>query len=62
MAIADDIALSQQVHARDGYVPIHVKLVTEQPVRGSYPPYQEVRQEKGTSFILKYTISLFPIR
>jgi hypothetical protein len=29
---ADDIALVQRVHAQVGYVPIHVGLVSEQPV------------------------------
>jgi hypothetical protein len=28
---ADDLALIQRVHARVGYVPIHVGLVTDQP-------------------------------
>ena len=30
-AAADDIVLVQRVHARVGYVPIHVGLVTDQP-------------------------------
>jgi hypothetical protein len=29
---SDDIALVQRVHARVGYVPIHVGLVTEEPL------------------------------
>jgi hydrogenase maturation factor len=29
---SDDIALVQRVHARVGYVPVHVGLVTDQPL------------------------------
>jgi hypothetical protein len=35
--------LIQQVHARYGYVPIHVELVAEQPPVARIPHYREVR-------------------
>jgi hypothetical protein len=37
----DDIALIQRVHARFGYVPIHVGLVTDRPTRLRIPHYHE---------------------
>lgn len=39
----DDIALVQRVHARVGYVPIYVGLVTEQPSVVRVPHYREYR-------------------
>jgi hypothetical protein len=42
---ADDIALVQRVHARIGYVPIHVGLVTEQLPVVRIPHYREYRPE-----------------
>src|SRR5208282_6354559 len=44
----DDIALVQRVHARVGYVPIHVGLVTEQPVVVRVPHYREYRPRGGS--------------
>jgi hypothetical protein len=46
-ADADDIALVRRVHARIGYVPIHVALVTEQPSLIRVPHYREYRPEVG---------------
>jgi hypothetical protein len=43
----DDIALIQRVHARIGYVPIYVGLVTDQPLVGRVPPYHESRPGGG---------------
>jgi hypothetical protein len=43
----DDIALIQRVHARIGYVPIHVGLVTDQPVVIRVPHYHEYRPRDG---------------
>ncbi len=37
----DDIALIQRVHARFGYVPIHVGLVTDRPPLLRIPHYHE---------------------
>ncbi len=39
---ADDIALVRRVHARVGYVPLHVGLVTDAPPVGRMPRYREV--------------------
>jgi hypothetical protein len=39
----DDIALIQRVHARFGYVPICVGLVTDQPPLLHIPHYREYR-------------------
>jgi hypothetical protein len=47
-ADADDIALVRRVHARIGYVPIHVGLVTEQPPVVRVPHYREYRQGQGS--------------
>jgi hypothetical protein len=44
----DDIALVRRVHDRIGYVPIHVGLVTEQPMVVRVPHYREYRQGKGS--------------
>ncbi len=46
---ADDIALVQRVHARVGYVPIHVGLVTDQRSIVRIPHYREYhpREERG---------------
>lgn len=43
----DDIALIQRVHARVGYVPIHVGLVTEQSQLVRIPHYREYRPQGG---------------
>jgi hypothetical protein len=43
---ADDIALIRRVHARIGYVPIHVALVTDRPAVVSVPHYRESRPEQ----------------
>jgi hypothetical protein len=40
---ADDIALIQRVHARIGYVPIHVGLVVEARPVERIPHYRETR-------------------
>jgi hypothetical protein len=40
---ADDIALIQRVHARIGYVPIHVGLVIEPQPIVRIPHYREHR-------------------
>jgi len=40
---SNDIALIQRVHAKYGYVPIHVDLVTEQPLIVRIPHYRELR-------------------
>jgi hypothetical protein len=39
----DDIALVRRVHARVGYVPIHVGLVTDQPQVARVPHYRGYR-------------------
>ncbi len=39
----DDVALILRVHARVGYVPIHVGLVTDQPPIVRIPHYREYR-------------------
>ena len=39
----DDISLIQRVHARFGYVPIHVGLVTDQPKLSRLPHYHELQ-------------------
>jgi hypothetical protein len=44
---ADDIALIQRVHARVGYVPIHVGLVTDQPRVVRVPHYREYHPTGG---------------
>lgn len=44
---ADDIALVRRVHARFGYVPIHVGLVTADPPVARMPRYREVRRGGG---------------
>jgi hypothetical protein len=44
---SDDIALVQRVHARVGYVPIHVGLVTEEPLVVRVPHYREYRPRSG---------------
>jgi hypothetical protein len=45
---ADDIALVRRVHARVGYVPIHVGLVTDPPQVVRVPHYHEYRRGQGT--------------
>jgi hypothetical protein len=40
---ANDVELVQRVHARVGYVPIHVARVTETPVPERVPHYREYR-------------------
>jgi hypothetical protein len=40
---ANDIELVQRVHARVGYVPIHVALVTESMIPERIPHYREYR-------------------
>jgi len=47
-ADADDIALVQRVHARIGYVPIHVGLVTDRPAVARVPHYREYRGGEQT--------------
>ncbi len=43
----DPIALIKRVHARHGYVPIHVELVTDTPpVPARIPHYREYRPER----------------
>ena len=44
---ADDLALVLRVHARIGYVPIHVGLVTDRPPAIRIPHYREYRPEEG---------------
>jgi hypothetical protein len=39
----DDIALVQRVHARVGYVPIHVGLVSDSPPLVRIPHYRQYR-------------------
>lgn len=41
----DDIALIRRVHAKIGYVPIHVGLVTEVPPVTRIPHYRQVKVE-----------------
>jgi hypothetical protein len=43
----DDIALIQRVHARVGYVPIHIGLVTDQPRVVRVPHYREYHPTGG---------------
>ena len=43
----DDIALIQRVHARFGYVPIHVGLVTDRPSLLRIPHYHEHQPVDG---------------
>lgn len=47
-ADADDIALVQRVHAKVGYVPIHVGLVTDESRLVRLPHYREYRPQEGT--------------
>jgi hypothetical protein len=42
---SDDIALIQRVHAKYGYVPIHVEMVAEQPQIVRIPHYRVYRRE-----------------
>jgi hypothetical protein len=44
---ADDLALVRRVHARVGYVPIHVGLVTDRQPAIRVPHYREYRPEGG---------------
>jgi len=44
----DDVVLVQRVHARIGYVPIHVGLVTDQVPVVRIPHYREYRRGEGT--------------
>jgi hypothetical protein len=46
---ADDIALIQRVHARIGYVPIHVGLVVESRPVERIPHYREYRPSGETA-------------
>src|SRR5437763_8587487 len=46
-ADVDDIVLVRRVHARVGYVPIHVGLVSDQPNVVRVPHYREYRREEG---------------
>ncbi len=41
---SDDIVLVQRVHARVGYVPIHVGLVTDRPLVVRVPHYRAVME------------------
>jgi hypothetical protein len=43
----DDIALVQRVHARVGYVPIHVGLATDRLPVVRVPHYREYRPREG---------------
>jgi hypothetical protein len=43
----DDISLIQRVHARFGYVPIHVGLVTDRPPLLRIPHYHEHQPADG---------------
>jgi hypothetical protein len=45
---ADDIALIQRVHARIGYLPIHVGLVVEPRPVERIPHYRETRPRGDT--------------
>jgi hypothetical protein len=59
----DDIALIQRVHARVGYVPIHVGLVTEQPQLVRVPHYREYRPQGGVrSATAMSNSSIHPLR
>ena len=42
---ASDLELVKRVHARVGYVPIHVGLVTEERQLARMPRYREVRPQ-----------------
>jgi hypothetical protein len=44
----DDIALIRRVHARIGYVPIHVALVTAKQTPVHVPHYREKRGPEGS--------------
>jgi hypothetical protein len=44
----DDIALIQRVHARIGYVPIYVGLVTDRPPVARIPHYREYKRGEET--------------
>jgi hypothetical protein len=44
---SDDIALILRVHARIGYVPIDVGLVTDKPVVVRVPHYREYHPQGG---------------
>ena len=46
-ADADDIALVRRVHAKIGYVPIHVGLVTDESPVVRLPHYREYRPQEG---------------
>src|SRR5437660_1697973 len=46
-ADVDDIVLVRRVHARVGYVPIHVGLVSDQTPVVRVPHYREYRREEG---------------
>lgn len=48
-ADADDIALVRRVHARFGYVPIYVGLVTAIPLVVRVPGFREVRPRGETA-------------
>jgi hypothetical protein len=41
----DDMALVRRVHARVGYVPIHVRRVTERPLAVCLPHYSQYRPQ-----------------
>jgi hypothetical protein len=43
----DDITLVQRVHAKVGYVPIHVGLVTDEPPVVRLPHYREYKPNEG---------------
>ena len=47
-ADADHIALVRRVHARVGYVPIHVGLVADESPVARLPRYREFRSQEGT--------------
>ena len=47
-ADADDIALVRRVHAKVGYVPIHVGLVAAESRVVRLPHYREYRPQEGT--------------
>jgi hypothetical protein len=44
----DDISLVRRVHARVGYVPIHVGLVSDESSVVRLPHYREYRPQEGT--------------
>jgi hypothetical protein len=45
----DDIVLVQRAHARVGYVPIYVGLVTDSPPLVRIPHYREYRGQGGNT-------------